>query len=58
MVWNILTSSIIAANPDNFKSVIHQSFINGDMRIVAPRGDYDRPRYGSTSSAAMIGPVY
>ena len=58
-IWNILpAASVNAPNVDSFKTAIQHHFLNGTIYTVPPKGQYDRPRLGSSGGVATIGPVY
>ena len=58
-IWNILpAASVNAPNVDSFKTVIQHHFLNGTIYTVPPKGQYDRPRLGSSGCVATIGSVY
>ena len=58
-IWNILpAASVNAPNVDSFKTAIQHHFLNGTIYTVPPKGQYDRPRLGSSGCVATIGPVY
>ena len=57
--WNLLPeSAVIAPDVTIFKERIHRLLLDNYMYVVTPRGDYNRPRLGSTSCVTHIGPVY
>ena len=57
--WNLLPSPLVSApSIDSFKNGLHKEFLKGNMYVVPPRGQYDRPRLGSASSVTVVGPVY
>ena len=56
-VWNILPSSIVSSSSVNaFKSSLQRSFTCGQIYMVPPRDFRQRPRLGSTSCVAALGP--
>ena len=58
-IWNILPSAVVhSPDPDIFKRNLMDQFTSGSMYCVPPRGTDQRPRLGSYSSAAAVGPVY
>ena len=58
-IWNILpAASVNAPNMDSFKTAIQHHFLNGTIYTVPPKGQYDRPRLGSSGCVVNIGPVY
>ena len=57
--WNILPSSIVSSSSVNaFKSSLQRSFTCGQIYMVPPRDFRQRPRLGSTSCVAALGPKY
>ena len=58
-MWNILpAASVNVPNVDSFKTAIQHHFLNETIYTVSPKGQYDRPRLGSSGCVATIGPVY
>ena len=58
-VWNLLPSHVVSSeNVDTFKAAIHQQFQSSNMYVVPPRGQFNRPRLGSSSAVQAVGPVY
>ena len=58
-IWNILPAdSVNAPNVDSFKTAIQRHFMNETIYTVPPKGQFDRPRLGSSGCVATIGPVY
>ena len=58
-VWNILPANVTQiADKDVYKDTIQNLFIAGQMYVVPPRGQTQRPRLGSTSCVERVGPVY
>ena len=58
-IWNILPSEIVQITDTNtFKAQLQQQFSSGQMYVVAPKGQYHRPRLGSSSQVSGLGPVY
>ena len=57
--WNILPAqNVYAPDADAFKARLQDLFTSGHIWVVPPRGQYHRPRYGSTVAAGVVGPVY
>ena len=64
-IWNILPQHIVETlNKDNkpcadlFKSHLQRELTSNRIRLVSPRGVYDRPRLGGSRSGLPVGPVY
>ena len=58
-IWNILPAALVHASTiEGFKNGLHKEFLSGNMYVVSPRGQYDRPRLGSSASLPVVGPVY
>ena len=58
-IWNILPAALVHASTiEGFKNGLHKKFLSGNMYVVSPRGQYDRPRLGSSASLPVVGPVY
>ena len=57
-IWNILPAAIVHASTiEGFKNGLQKEFLSGNMYVVSPRGQYDRPRLGSSASLPVVGPV-
>ena len=64
-IWNILPQHIVEtlntkSKPcaDLFKSHLQRELTSNRIRLVSPKGVYDRPRLGGSRSGLPVGPVY
>ena len=56
-IWNILPAALVHASTiEGFKNGLHKEFLSGNMHVVSSRGQYDRPRLGSSASLPVVGP--
>ena len=58
-IGNILPAALVHASTiAGLKNRLHKEFLSGNMYVVSPKGQYDRPRLGSSASLPVVGPVY